>query len=119
MCDNVTIEGSLPSSKAIAAKEAKVDLINLSYGEASHWANAGYVRSGIIPTLVDCIQIASHFACPTHSRAVIELFIELSTKHNIVFVASAGNNGPALSTVGCPGGNTHSLIGGSQDYWQY
>lgn len=56
----------------IAAKNAKCDIINMSYGEPVAF-------------------LGGRFA---------ELATELVTQYNIVFVASAGNNGPALSTVG-------------------
>ncbi len=60
------------------------DLVNMSYGEPSHLPNRGRLSS---------------------------LFSELVNRHGVVFVASAGNAGPALSTVGSPGGTTTALLG--------
>jgi tripeptidyl-peptidase-2 len=74
---------ALVRAASIAAK-MKVDLVNFSYGEVAHWNDDG---------------------------AVLKQFRDLVDVHGAVFVSSAGNNGPALSTVGTPGGNTSSLIG--------
>ena len=68
----------------IAAKAAKVDLINMSYGEPTSTPNAG---------------------------RIVELANQLVDEHGIIFVASAGNSGPALSTVGAPGGTSSSILG--------
>ncbi|KAH8371854.1 hypothetical protein KR093_009109 [Drosophila rubida] len=52
-----------------------VDVINMSYGEHSNWSNSGRIG---------------------------ELMNEMVNKYGVVWVASAGNHGPALSTVGTP-----------------
>lgn len=53
----------------------KIDVINMSYGEHGHWSNSGRVG---------------------------ELMNELINKFGVVWVASAGNHGPALCTIGTP-----------------
>ncbi|PIA53523.1 hypothetical protein AQUCO_00900248v1 [Aquilegia coerulea] len=68
----------------IAAVEHKCDLINMSYGEPA--------------------------SLPDYGRFV-DLVNEVVNKHRLIFISSAGNSGPALTTVGAPGGTTSSIIG--------
>ena len=69
---------------AIEMVRLKVDIANMSYGEACSMPDYG-------------------------------TFLKLLTKNvvneaNIIFVTSAGNAGPALSTVGAPGGFASGVI---------
>ncbi|XP_018328349.1 tripeptidyl-peptidase 2 [Agrilus planipennis] len=52
-----------------------VHIVNTSYGEHAHWSDSGRVGS---------------------------LMSDIVNKHGLIWVASVGNNGPALSTIGCP-----------------
>ena len=55
-------------------------------------------------------QVASahttSFANPGHVRRLAQAV----NKHGVIFISSAGNAGPALSTVGAPGGTASSII---------
>ena len=63
--------------------KSKVDLINLSFGEGSSPACVGRV-----------IDVAR--------RAVMQ--------HGVIFVTSAGNSGPALTTIGSPGNGSDTFV---------
>jgi len=67
-----------------AVLDNKCDLINMSYGEPSSTPNQGYIA---------------------------ELYSEIVNEHDVIFLSSAGNAGPALTTVAAPGGTTSALIG--------
>ncbi len=68
-----------------AVLQNKCDVINMSYGGADAFPDTRY-RNG-------------------------QLVTEIVNKHGVIFVSSAGNDGPAFSTVGGPGGTTSALIG--------
>ncbi|KAJ2378682.1 hypothetical protein IW150_000644 [Coemansia sp. RSA 2607] len=70
---------------AMAIIEHNVDLANMSFGEPTARPNSGQ--------WIDLIRE------------------EVVRRHRCTFVASTGNSGPALSTVGSPGGTTDNVIG--------
>ncbi|XP_063827389.1 tripeptidyl-peptidase 2 [Ostrinia nubilalis] len=57
------------------SKTMKIDVINMSYGEHAHWANAGRVG---------------------------DIICSVVNRYGVSWVVSAGNHGPALCTVGAP-----------------
>ena len=68
----------------MVALRCRVDLINMSYGEASAQCDVGRFPEAVR---------------------------ELINKFGILFVCSAGNSGPALTTAGSPGATTSDVLG--------
>ncbi|CAG8458813.1 9949_t:CDS:10 [Ambispora gerdemannii] len=77
--------GAALARAGIALVHTQVDLANMSYGEASAIPNAGQFTELIRDEVIN--------------------------KYGCIFLSSSGNNGPALSTMGSPGGTSNGFIG--------
>ncbi|OUC48532.1 peptidase, S8/S53 family [Trichinella nativa] len=64
--------------------EHKVHIINYSFAESTHWEDNG---------------------------KILEAIRDAAFNHDVIYVAAAGNEGPALTTVGCPGGSLDACVG--------
>lgn len=105
--DQPELNGIAPGAQIVSVKIGDTRLGSTS-------VNTGSIRGMITVLENDCDLINMSYggsnADPDDGR-VTDLYNELVDKYGVIFVCSAGNSGPALTTVGAPGGATTSLFG--------
>ena len=105
--DEPELNGVAPGAQLVAVKIGDTRLGSTSAG-------TGEVRGCIAVLQNKCDLINMSFggppADPDRGR-LAKIYSELVNKHGVIFVSSAGNEGPALSTAGAPGATTSALLG--------
>ncbi|MEO1584790.1 MAG: S8 family serine peptidase [Planctomycetota bacterium] len=106
--DQPELNGMAPGAQIVGVKIGDTRL-----GSSS--VNVGFIRgvTAVIDNDADMINMSygGPAAFPDTRYRLDQIGTELVNEHNVVFVSSAGNSGPALSTVGSPGGTTGAIIG--------
>ncbi len=105
--DQPELSGVAPGAQIVSVKIGDTRLGSTSTGQ-------GEVR-GLVAVLENgCDLINMSYGGPTADPdrgRTTELYSRIVNKHNVIFVASAGNEGPALTTAGGPGATTEALFG--------
>jgi tripeptidyl-peptidase-2 len=100
-------DGVAPGAQVISLKIGDTRLGSMETGTALTRALIEAVKRGC-----NVINLSYGEGCALpNSGRFVQLTQDLVYKHNVLFVASAGNNGPAISTVGAPGGTSSAILG--------
>ena len=103
--DESDLNGLAPGAQLVAVKIGDPRL-------GSNSCATGEVRGCIAVLQNKCDLINQSFGEPSADPDVgrnSEIYSEIVNEYGVMFVSSAGNEGPALSTVGYPGGSTGAL----------
>jgi len=105
--DHPELNGIAPGAQLVGVKIGDTRLDSSSHNTSEVRALGAVLRSG---AQVINKSYGGASAFPDSGR-MADIQRQIVQDHRVVYVASAGNNGPALSTVGSPGGTTSALIG--------
>ena len=104
--DQPELNGIAPGAQIVAVKIGDNRL-------GSNSCATGEVRGCIAALLNECDLINQSYGEPSGDPDAgrnSEIYSEFANKHGIIQVHSAGNAGPALSTIGYPGAGTEALL---------
>ena len=105
--DQPELNGLAPGAQIVSVKIGDTRMDGMETG-------TGLVRGLMAVLRNKCDLINMSFGEPTtipNKGRLTELFSEIVNKHGVIFLAAAGNAGPALSTLIAPGGTTSAVLG--------
>ncbi len=105
--DQPELNGIAPGAQIVAVKIGDTRMGSSSMGTGEERGLVAVLRNKC-----QLINMSYGGPTPTPNRTRMEkLYAEVVNEHGVIFVSSAGNEGPALSTVVAPGGTSSAIFG--------